>query len=227
MADRFGADQPGNAHSGDAHSGDAHSGGEYPPAEHRPAEHVVSRRRPVARAVRRLPLLVWLVLVWVMLWGTFDVGTVFFGVLVALLVTAVFPAPPIATNIVVRPWRFLQLVGFLAWDMVISTVRVSWQALRHGPGARAGIVAVTLVTNSDHLTAMVANAISLAPGTFVLQVDRVNRICYVYTLGMRQEDAPSVRRGVLAWERRVVHAVGSRAEVTMVDAHVAEERASR
>lgn len=185
---------------------------------------MVSRRRPVARLLRRVPLLVWLVGVWVLLWGTYDVGTVFFGLVVALLVTSVFPSPPISTNIVVRPLRVLRLVGFLAWDMVVSTVRVSWQALRYGPKAKAGIVAVTLVTNSDHLTAMVASAVSLAPGTFVLQIDRANRICYVYTLGMREHDAASMRRDVLAWERRIVRAVGSAEEVAMIDAHVPAER---
>lgn len=181
------------------------------------SERVVSTRRPFARLVRRLPLIGWLTLVWVMLWGTFDVGTVVFGLMVALLVTTVFPLPPIATNIVVRPLRVVQLTAFLAWDLVSSTIRVSWQALRYGPRAKAGIVAVRLVTDSDHLIAMLANAVSLAPGKFVMQIDRINRTCYVYVLGMRVEDADVVRRDVLALERRVVRAVGSQEEVTMVD----------
>lgn len=179
-------------------------------------EGVVSRRRPLGRVVRRLPLVAWLVLVWVLLWGTYDVGTVFFGFVVAVLVVVVFPAPPIATNIVLRPLRIVQLLFFLTVDLVFSTARVAWQALRQGPRARAGIVEVTLVTDSDHLTAMVANAVSLAPGTFVLQIDRANRICYVYQLGMRASEADSVRRSVLKWERRVVRAVGSAEEVAMV-----------
>ncbi|WP_246195788.1 Na+/H+ antiporter subunit E [Halopolyspora algeriensis] len=197
------------------------------PVERRRADRVVSRRRPVARLLRRFPLMAWLVLVWVMLWGTYDVGTVFFGIVIAMGVAVVFPTPPIATNMVLRPGRFLWLVGFLAWDMVISSVRVSWQALRYGRETRAGIVEVQLVTNSDHLTAMVANAVSLAPGTFVIQIDRANQICYVYTLGVSEGDAASIRHEVLAWERRVVHAVGSADEVTMVDAHVSAGRESR
>jgi multicomponent Na+:H+ antiporter subunit E len=166
--------------------------------------------------LRRLPLVAWLTLVWVMLWGTFDLGTLFFGLVVALLVSTVFPLPTINTNIVVRPLRLLQLVAYLAWDLVSSTLRVSWQAVRHGPKAKSGIVAVTLRTDSDHITAMVANAVSLAPGKFVLQIDRVNRICYVYALGMGPDDVESVRCEVLALERRVVHAVGSANEVALV-----------
>ncbi|GAA0535205.1 multisubunit sodium/proton antiporter MrpE subunit [Saccharopolyspora erythraea NRRL 2338] len=176
----------------------------------------MSRRK---RVLRRLPLLLWLTLVWVMLWGTLDAGTVFFGLIVALLVTAVFPMPPITTNIVVRPHRLAHLVLYLAWDLLISTARVAWQAVRYGPNAKAGIVAVTMLTDSDHLTAMVANGVSLAPGKFVMQIDRANRICYVYALGMGEHDAESVRRDVLSLEAKVVRAVGSPAEVAMVEAH--------
>ncbi|MDA3625782.1 Na+/H+ antiporter subunit E [Saccharopolyspora oryzae] len=166
--------------------------------------------------VRRLPLVAWLTVVWVMLWGTFDLGTLFFGLVVAVFVATLFPTPTINTNMSVRPLSLLALVGYLAWDLVISTARVSWQAVTRGPRATAGIVAVTLRTDSDHIIAMVANALSLAPGKFVLQIDRVNRICYVYALGMQVEDAESVRREVLALERRVVRAVGSANDVALV-----------
>ncbi|SDQ87465.1 MULTISPECIES: Na+/H+ antiporter subunit E [Actinopolyspora] len=183
----------------------------------RRGEHVVSRKHPFGRLVRRIPLLVWLVLVWLLLWGTYDPGTAFFGVLVGVLVIASFPAPPIATDIRMRPLRLVQLLGALAWDLVASTVRVSWHAVVQGPRARAAIVAVTLITDSDHLMAMVANAVSLAPGNFVLQLDRGNRICYVYALGCHADPSARVRGEVLAWERRVVRAVGTAEQVRMVE----------
>ncbi|MGW1680731.1 Na+/H+ antiporter subunit E [Saccharopolyspora sp. NPDC002376] len=166
--------------------------------------------------VRRLPLVIWLTVVWVMLWGTFDLGTLFFGLVVAVFVATLFPPPTINTNMSVRPLSLLKLITYLAWDLVISTARVSWQAVTRGPNVTAGIVAVTLRTDSDHITAMVANALSLAPGKFVLQIDRVNRICYVYALGMHVEDAEPVRQEVLALERRVVRAVGSANDVALV-----------
>lgn len=173
----------------------------------------------LSRLARRLPLVLWLTVVWILLWGTLDLGTLVFGVLVAVLITALFPPPPVFTNIVVRPVSLVQLIGYLAWDLVVSTLRVSWQALRHRGDTKAGIVAVTLLTDSDHLTAMIANGISLAPGKFVLQVDREHAICYVYVLGMRPGEDASVRREVLALEARVVRAVGSAQEVALVDRH--------
>ena len=171
---------------------------------------------PARRALRRLPLVLWLTAVWMLLWGRFDPGSVLFGLLVALLVSVLFPLPPVNTGMVVRPLALLRLIAYLAVDLVVSTARVSWQALAHGPRTTAGIVAVTLLTDSDHLTAMVANAVSLAPGKFVLQIDRARRICYVYALGMRAGGEAVVRRDVLALERRIVRAVGSERELAVV-----------
>ncbi|WP_181188409.1 Na+/H+ antiporter subunit E [Actinopolyspora mortivallis] len=189
-----------------------------PPRSSRPGgEHVVSARHPLRRLVRRIPLLAWLVLVWLLLWGTYDLGTTLFGVLVGVLVTGFFPAPPIVTDIRLRPWGIVRLVVRLAWDLVVSTARVAWHAVVQGPRARAAIVEVRLVTDSDHLMAMVANAVSLAPGNFVLQLDRANRICYVYALGCGRDASERVRREVLAWERSVVRAVGTAEQVRLVE----------
>ncbi len=162
----------------------------------------------------RLPQLVWLTAVWVLLWGTFSVTSMVGGVLVAVLVMAVFPLPLVGKRLPVRPVRLLRLVGYLAYDLVVSSVEVSWEMLRYGPRTTAGIVAVPLQIDSALVVVALADAVSLLPGTFVLQIDRRRGICYVYALGIRDpDDAERVRREVLALQRRVINALGSRAEI--------------
>ncbi|MGH3898124.1 MAG: Na+/H+ antiporter subunit E [Pseudonocardiaceae bacterium] len=139
--------------------------------------------------------------------------------LVAVLVTAVFPLPLTGERLPVRPFRLLRLFGYLAYDLVVSSVNISWETLWYGPRTTAGIVAVPLHTSSALVAAAVADAVSLAPGTFVLQIDRRCGICYVYTLGMRRpDDAERVRRDLLALQRRVINALGSRAEIAAITA---------
>ncbi|WP_370591348.1 Na+/H+ antiporter subunit E [Saccharopolyspora montiporae] len=169
------------------------------------------------RALGRAPLVVWLTLVWLLLWGTLDAGTVFFGLVVALLVSFLFPSPVIRTNIKLRPLALLRLIMFLIVDMVGSTIRVAWQSVRYGRSAKSAIVEVELLTDSDHITAMVANAVSLAPGNFVLQIDRENRICYVYSLGVSEEGVGRVRSDVLRMENRIVRAVGSASDLALLE----------
>ena len=168
----------------------------------------------MTRIRARLPQLVWLTAVWVLLWGTFSVKSMVGGVLVAVLVMAMFPLPLISERLRVRPVRLLRLAGYLAYDLGISSVKISWETLRYGPRTTAGIVAVPLRTGSALVAAAVADAVSLAPGTFVLQIDQMRAICYVYALGMRgPDDAERVRREVLALQRQVIEALGSRAEI--------------
>ncbi|MGH4011440.1 MAG: Na+/H+ antiporter subunit E [Pseudonocardiaceae bacterium] len=169
------------------------------------------------RVRARLPQLVWFSAVWVLLWGSFSVKSMVGGVLVAVLVTAVFPLPLVEERLSVRPVRLLRLIGYLAYDLVISSAKISWETLRYGSRTTAGIVAVPLQTESALVAAAVADAVSLAPGTFVLQIDRRRAICYVYALGVRTpDDAERVRREVLALQWRVIGALGSRAEIAAI-----------
>lgn len=156
----------------------------------------------------------WLTVVWVLLWGTLSVQTVLGGVLVAVLVTVALPLPPVAGHLTMRPLRLLRLAGYLAVELVVSAVQISWETLRYGPRATAGIVGVPLLTESDYVIAALANAVSLTPGEFVLQIDRRRGVCYVYSLGVRTPaEAERVRRQVLVLQHRVIAALGSPDEV--------------
>lgn len=156
----------------------------------------------------RISQLVWLTAVWILLWGAVNPRTVLGGLAVAVLVTAAFPLPLMSGQLSVRPLRLLRLAGHLAVELVVSGVQISWETLRYGRRARAGIVEVPLLTGSDQVIAAVANAVSLAPGQFVLQLDSRHRVCYVYALGVRgPADVARVRRQMLALQRRVVAAL--------------------
>jgi multicomponent Na+:H+ antiporter subunit E len=158
----------------------------------------------------RLPSVVWLTCVWVLLWGTFTPASIVGGVLVAALITGLFRLPPAPDRLPVRPLRLAGLVGYLAWDLVVSGVEVSWQVLRHGPRARGAIMAVPLISSSDRVVTVMANALSLSPGTMALQIDHDHDVWYVYALGPR--DRPGVeraRRRVLDMQRRVLAALGT------------------
>ncbi len=179
--------------------------------------------RRLNRLVRRLPILVWLTLVWVLLWGTFSLKTLVFGLVVAFAITVLFPMPTSSSPLGVRPVRIASLVAYVAWDLFTSTLRVSWQAVRYGPRVKAGIVAVRTLTDSDYLTAVLSNAISLAPGKFVIQIDRGTRTCYVYSLGMVGDEREAVREEVLHLETRIVRALGTSDEVAVVDAYRTQE----
>jgi multicomponent Na+:H+ antiporter subunit E len=160
--------------------------------------------------IARLPSVLWLTLVWVLLWGTFTPASIVGGVLVAVLVMALFRLPPATDRLPVRPLRVLGLALFLLWDIVVSGAEVSWEVLRHGPRARGAIMAVPLISSSDLVVTVMANALSLSPGTMALQIDHDHDVWYVYALGPRDHaGVERARRRVVDMQRRVLAALGS------------------
>lgn len=178
----------------------------------------------LARRLRaRLPHVLWLTLVWVLLWGTFTPASIVGGVLVALLVTALFRLPVAADRLPLRPLRLLGLAGYLAVDLIVSGAQVTWQVLRYGPRARGVILAVPLLSTSDRVVTIMANALTLSPGAMALQIDPDHDVWYVYALGPRDRaGVDRARRRVLDMQRRVLAALGSPAEVAEAERLIAE-----
>ncbi|MFP5369617.1 MAG: Na+/H+ antiporter subunit E [Actinomycetes bacterium] len=179
---------------------------------------------PAAGQLRhQLPLLGWLVLVWILLWGTWSWANLLSGTAVALVVTVLLPLPAVVGGLRVRP---LQLAGFLGHflvDLVLSGAQVAWQALRPGRRRRTAIIRVRLRTDSDLLLTIIAQTLSLVPGSLVLDLDREERAIAIHLLHVR--DAAQVEReraDVLAMEDRVVRAFGSAADIAALDVPAGE-----
>ncbi|WP_030104772.1 Na+/H+ antiporter subunit E, partial [Actinoalloteichus caeruleus] len=111
-----------------------------------------------------------------------------------------------------------QLLWWLLADLFTSAFQVAWESISYGPRTKAGIVAVPVPADTDHVVATAANLVSLGPGKFVLQIDREQRVFYVYALGMQgEEDAAKIRREVLEMQSWVVRAIGSDEDVRALD----------
>lgn len=158
----------------------------------------------------------WLFLVWLMLWRSVEPLVLVSGVVVSAAVLLMFPSSPVRSPLLLRPHRLIALTLFLLWDLVSSGVRVGWDAAFFGPRAKAVLVEVPILVDRDFLVASSANLVSLAPGTFVLHIDRPQRCYYVYSLGGHPPDVDSVVRGSIKMQLRVVKAFGTAEEIRSV-----------
>lgn len=169
------------------------------------------------------PLLApWLLLVWVLLWRSVEPLVLVSGVIVTAAVLLMFPFSPVRSPLLLRPHRLLGLAAYLVWDLVSSGVRVGWDAARYGPRTKAVIVEVPILVDRDFLVASAANLVSLAPGTFVLHIDRPRGCFYVYALGAYSSDVEPHVQGAMRMQVRVARAFGTAEEI-----RAAVERAQR
>ena len=185
----------------------------------------VAKQRPrrTARLRPRVLEIVWLTLVWVLLWGTFTPLSIVGGVVVAVGVIGAFRFPPAEAHLPLRPLRLVGLVCYLAYDIVVAGAEVSWQTLRYGPAARGTVFEVPLLSSSDRVVTVIANALSLSPGTMALQIDHAHGLWFVYALGPRDEaGVERSRRRTMDMQRRVLAALGTPEELAAAERLLAE-----
>ena len=176
------------------------------------------------RLRHQLPLLAWLVVVWILLWGTWSWANLLSGAAVALAVTLLLPLPPVVGSTPVRPLPLIRFVGHFLVDLVISGAQVAWRALAPGGVRQGAIVRVQLRADSDLLLTMVAEATSLVPGSLVLDLDREQRVMTLHLLPVRDlDDVERKRARVLVVEGRLVRAFGSAADVAALEGKRREE----
>lgn len=161
------------------------------------------------RAVQPMVVL-WLTVVWGALWGDLSPLTVVGGVLVGVVVCLVFPLPPVRMHVRVRPLRLAWLVLHFLADVVVASVDVAWRTLQFRRQPRNAVIEVDLRTHSDFVLTVVAELVSLVPGSLVVEARRSTHTLFLHVLDARDMDGVNrMRAQVFALERRVVLAFGA------------------
>jgi multicomponent Na+:H+ antiporter subunit E len=167
---------------------------------------------------RQLPLLVGLMLLWMLLWDDVSWGNAVNGAVLAVLVTRVFYLPPAELSGRFNVYWALAFLAHFAADLVRSSIHVARIALRPGFVPRNAVIAIDLHTSSDLLLTVAGHALTLIPGSLIVDVDRLNTTLYVHILDAPDDEAiERNRRAILRTEERLVRAMGSREECADLD----------
>jgi len=159
----------------------------------------------------QLPLLLGLVLLWTVLWGQVTWLSVLTGIVVAIVVTRVFYLPPAELSGRINLWYALVFFAHFFFDVAVASFTVAYQALNPRPIPRSSVIGVQLRTRSDLIMTLDAIAMSLVPGSLVVEADRERGILYLHTFDTStQEDVDAMRKHVLVVEARIVRAIGSK-----------------
>ena len=157
-----------------------------------------------------LPILVWLVVLWLLLWGDVSWANVISGTFLGLLVTIVLPLPRVRFGVRIRPLRVLALFARFLVDLFAASAQVAWLAVRPGRQPRNSVVRVPLHSGSDLFVAMTAELVSLVPGSVVVELGAPSArggegSIYIHALGVASEEGRErIRREVLLTERRIM-----------------------
>jgi multicomponent Na+:H+ antiporter subunit E len=91
--------------------------------------------------------------------------------------------------------HLLEFVLFYAREVLLSNLRVAYDAITPDHHARPGIVAIPLRAESDLEILLLANLISMTPGTLSLDVSTDRTTLYVHAMFL--DDPEATRREII------------------------------
>lgn len=152
---------------------------------------------------RSFLLNIFLALVWTFLQGELRGGHFVVGLVLGYLVIAIGERALGQTTYVRKVVQVFRFVGFVLWEIFTASLSVAWLIVQPRPELRPGVVAVPLDARSELEIALLANLITLSPGTLTLDISDDRRTLYVHTMVLDdpQEFRASIKNG---FERRVL-----------------------
>lgn len=129
---------------------------------------------------------------WVALTGDLSLFGLLTGVLVGLAAMwLVRPLFPTTGSYFMRLYYWIRLIVLFVYELVVSSFAVVRDVMTPGQYSKPALIAVPLNVTSDAQITLLANFISLTPGTLTLDVSDDRRTLYIHA--MFGDDADAIR----------------------------------
>ncbi len=146
---------------------------------------------------------IFLALLWAAVSGSITLGSLTTGFVVGMLVLALAGRTLNEPRYLQRLWKITALFLFFIRELILSSVRVAADVLTPKPNLHPAIIAVPLDCTEDLQITLLANLISLTPGTLSLDVSEDKKTLYVHA--MYASDPEALKREIKEnFERRIL-----------------------
>lgn len=173
-------------------------------------------KRPKLSSRFSLVTTIGLVLIWMMLWGELTLGAALWGLIIALLIQALFPLPKVPELQFFRPIGFLRLVAVTFWGLVVSSFQVAAKVLAFWRPTQNAIIRVALRSDSMFITAITAELITLVPGSVAIDAGERWVLVHVFDAST-PERVERARASVRRTEATALRAFGTAADRALLE----------
>jgi multicomponent Na+:H+ antiporter subunit E len=141
-------------------------------------------------------------LAWLPMTGRFTFSNLLLGFAVGYVVLLFSPGAR-RTSYFRRVFSLFRFALFFLREMLLSALRIAWDVLTPEHHMRPAVLGVPLEARTDAEIALLANLVTLTPGTLSLDVSEDRRTLYIHA--MYVDDPDRVRRHVKdEFERRLL-----------------------
>jgi multicomponent Na+:H+ antiporter subunit E len=155
---------------------------------------------------RDIPYGLGLLAIWVALWQDISVANIASGAVVSVIIVRFVRLERARHPWPFRPLPALRFALYFCWKLIEASAVVAWEVVTPRNKINEGIVAVPIRGWSDGFITLVANAISLTPGTLTIEARRDPAVLYVHVLHLR--DVEALRTDVRRLEELAMQAFG-------------------
>ena len=144
-----------------------------------------------------------LALAWVALTGQFSLSNFFFGYALSFVIMLVYVKEKESRKYFLRIPRLIGFVFYFLFELVKANIQVAYDVVTPTFYMRPGIVAYPLSARSDLEITLLANIISLTPGSLSLDVSDDKKVLYIHAMYIKDKDTfiTNIKNG---FERRLL-----------------------
>jgi multicomponent Na+:H+ antiporter subunit E len=144
-----------------------------------------------------------LAVVWALLIGSIDLPNLVVGFLLGYFVLWLSQPVLGGTKYFRRGPRAVRFIAFFVKELIVSNIVVAAEVLTPTRLRRPGVVAIPLDAKTDAEITVLANVVTLTPGTLSLDVSEDRSTLYVHTMFLESPEAlrETIKEG---FERRVL-----------------------
>jgi len=139
----------------------------------------------------RIVVFILSVLVWILITMVFSIPSLVAGIIVALI-TAIFAGEMLIVTErkfrLKRVWYTLEYLVKFIWELIKANFHVAYIVIHPLLPIKPGIVKVRTKLKRDSALTMLANSITLTPGTLTVDIDVDNQILYVHWIDVKCTD---------------------------------------
>lgn len=144
-----------------------------------------------------------LALAWTILSGNFSVLNMILGFGLGYVTLSILqPAVPSLSGYAQRVPRFLLFIVYFIKELIKANFKVAFDVLTPPWHMEPGVIAIPLEAKTDLEITLVANFISLTPGTLSLDVSNDRRVLFIHAMFL--QDEKSLRNDLFEIERRIL-----------------------
>ena len=126
-------------------------------------------------------------LIWVALTGTFTLLNFLFGFLLSFVVMWLISRDRRESVYFTRGPKLIGFIFFFLYELVKANVQVAYDVITPSFYMKPGIIKIPLTAKSDLEITLLANLITLTPGTLSLDVSDDKKVLYVHAMYVKDK----------------------------------------